>query len=78
MSSDEAPHYIQETSVSTLTSECRVSRQGNIQASEVRHSVDHDSDESDSEIFRVKRRSSAKMENRNVNEAISLNFEHQV
>ncbi|KAK3041546.1 hypothetical protein RJ639_000680 [Escallonia herrerae] len=51
--------------------------QGNLHMPEVAPIVEHDSDESDSEIFRVKRRSSSKGEQRNSNNGISSGFEHQ-
>lgn len=73
---DTAPCYMHETSASSLTSESWVSSEGNIQVSKV--SVNQDSDESDSEIFRVKRRSSVKLGPRNVIDENSLNFEQQV
>lgn len=40
--------------------------------------LEQESDDSDSEIFRVKRRSSAKVVHRNANDATSPNFEQQV
>jgi hypothetical protein len=41
--------------------------------------VDQDSDDSDSEIFRVKRRTSLKVDKRDVNEAMRVNHsDHQV
>ncbi|KAK3026690.1 hypothetical protein RJ639_041537 [Escallonia herrerae] len=51
--------------------------QGNLHMPEFAPIVDHDSDESDSEIFRVKRRSSSKGEQRNSNNGISSGFQHQ-
>ena len=51
----------------------------NFHGSEVKPIVDQDSDDSDSEIFRVKRRSSFKVEKRNANDASSVkHFDHQV
>lgn len=49
-------------------------RPGNLNGSEVRHVVDQGSDDSDSEIFRVKRRSSLKVvDKRSVNDVLSSN-----
>ncbi|KAL3497897.1 hypothetical protein ACH5RR_040629 [Cinchona calisaya] len=48
-----------------------------IQRFEVKHTENQDSDESDSEIFRVKRRSSSKIEQRNGHNSLSVNFDHQ-
>lgn len=45
----------------------------------VKPTVDQDSDDSDSEIFRVKRRSSLKVEKRDVNDAMhAKQSDHQV
>lgn len=52
-------------------------QQRNIQESGVIPVLNQDSDESDSEIFRVKRRSSVKVRQRNVIDAFSPNFENQ-
>ncbi|KAL5551048.1 hypothetical protein UlMin_001224, partial [Ulmus minor] len=50
----------------------------NSHAKEVRSSLDQDSDGSDSEIFRVKRRSTQKLEKRNISDGISSKHsEHQ-
>lgn len=49
-----------------------------IQSSEFKPTENQDSDESDSEIFRVKRRSSAKIEQRNGYDSLSVNFDQQV
>ncbi|KAI8021266.1 Lysine-specific demethylase JMJ706 [Camellia lanceoleosa] len=61
----------------TSVSDASLGTRGNLPRSEVRPVLVQDSDESDSEIFRVKRRSSVKTEQRNMNDAISSNFEHQ-
>lgn len=66
---------------SQTQNECRSSQENNSRGSEVRASVYQPSDDSDSEeIFRVKRRSSIKVERRTVNDFFvsSKNFEHQV
>lgn len=57
-----------------------ITHQGNdVYGGEVRHTVDQSSDSSDSEIFRVKRRSSLKVVRRTVVDSISSKqFEHQV
>ncbi|KAL3499985.1 hypothetical protein ACH5RR_039078 [Cinchona calisaya] len=48
-----------------------------IKREDVRPTENQESDESDSEIFRVKRRSSAKMEQRNGHDSLSINFDNQ-
>lgn len=59
--------------------ECVNSHPGNLFVAHVKPIVEQDSDGSDSEIFRVKRRSSLKVEKRTSNDAMgSKNFEHQV
>lgn len=69
----------QESSLlSQIRNECRSTHENNTHGSEVRAVVDQPSDDSDSEIFRVKRRSSYKVEKRTVNDVSSKNFEHQV
>ncbi|XP_059656858.1 lysine-specific demethylase JMJ13-like isoform X2 [Cornus florida] len=75
--SKEAPHHDSESLLSSLTYESLGTRQFNLQESELRPIVDKESDESDSEIFRVKRRSSMKVVQRNVNDAILPKIEHQ-
>uniref|UniRef100_A0A5B6ZD14 Lysine-specific demethylase JMJ706 n=1 Tax=Davidia involucrata TaxID=16924 RepID=A0A5B6ZD14_DAVIN len=75
--SKEIPLQEYESLRSSVSDECLGTHQLNRQGPEVRPVVDQDSDESDSEIFRVKRRSSVKVEQRNVNHGISPNFEHQ-
>ncbi|XP_057478687.1 lysine-specific demethylase JMJ13-like isoform X1 [Actinidia eriantha] len=77
LSKDVAPD-VYESSQSSISDASLGSQQGNPQKSEYRPVLDQDSDDSDSEIFRVKRRSSAKVGQRNVNNAMSQNFEHQV
>lgn len=58
--------------------EC-LSNQKKFHGLEAKPVIDHYSDDSDSEIFRVKRRSSAKMEKRNANDASFVkHFDHQV
>ena len=48
------------------------------QRKDVRPTEDNESDESDSEIFRVKRRSSVKIEQRCGQDPLSISFDHQV
>lgn len=61
-------HNICQSSLSPLSpNECLSLNQGNQHVSEVILNVDQCNDDSDSEIFRVKRRSSLKVEKRNVN-----------
>lgn len=64
----DTPHDLYEFSQSSLSDACLGTQQG----------IRQDSDESDSEIFRVKRRSSFKPGQRNVCHAISPNIQHQV
>ncbi|CAK7356075.1 unnamed protein product [Dovyalis caffra] len=68
-----------EYSVSSLShDESLRNQQSNFRGLEVKPIVDEQSDDSDSEIFRVKRRSSQKVEKRVVNDASSSkNSEHQ-
>ncbi|XP_052210475.1 lysine-specific demethylase JMJ13 isoform X2 [Diospyros lotus] len=62
----------------SVNNTCFGTQKSDIQGLEVRPVPDQDSDESDSEIFRVKRRSSVKvLEQRNVNNVISPNVEYQ-
>ncbi|KAI8530512.1 hypothetical protein RHMOL_Rhmol11G0064900 [Rhododendron molle] len=63
----DTPHDLYEFSQSSLSNACLGTQQG----------IRQDSDESDSEIFRVKRRSSFKPGQRNVCHAISPNIQHQ-
>ncbi|KAL1829917.1 lysine-specific demethylase JMJ13 isoform X3 [Daucus carota subsp. sativus] len=70
-SSHEVPDYIHDPSVSLLTNESSVSRQQSNHVFEVKPTDNQDDDDSDSEIFRVKRRSSAKMANIDLNVAAS-------
>lgn len=61
-------HNVGQSSLSSLScNECLSSNQGNQLVSGGIPDVDQCSDDSDSEIFRVKRRSSVKVERRNVN-----------
>ncbi|XP_074326344.1 lysine-specific demethylase JMJ13-like isoform X3 [Apium graveolens] len=75
-SSDEVPDYAHDPSISLLTNESCVSHQQSSHVSEVKPIDSHDIEESDSEIFRVKRRSSVKMANIDFNDA-ALHFERQ-
>ncbi|KAK2662666.1 hypothetical protein Ddye_001240 [Dipteronia dyeriana] len=77
-SSEEVSCMRQESSLLSQThNECCSTHDNNTRGSEVRAVVDQPSDDSDSEIFRVKRRSSSKVEKRTVNDVSSKNFEHQ-
>ncbi|KAL5798304.1 hypothetical protein ACOSQ2_003124 [Xanthoceras sorbifolium] len=78
-SSEEVSRTRQESFLFSQTrNECHSTHENNTRGSEVRAVVDQPSDDSDSEIFRVKRRSTSKVEKRTVNDAISSkNFEHQ-
>jgi hypothetical protein len=59
--------------------ECWTSLPNNLHRPGVKPIVDQDSDDSDSEIFRVKRRTSLKVDKRDVNEAMRVNHsDHQV
>ncbi|KAG5540182.1 hypothetical protein RHGRI_020421 [Rhododendron griersonianum] len=73
----DAHSVVYESSESFISDSCLSTQHGNIQESGVRPVLNQDSDESDSEIFRVKRRSSVKVRQRNVIDAFSPNFEHQ-
>lgn len=77
--SEQVSHSMHESSPSSLShNECLSAQHGDLYGSEARPSVDHHSDDSDSEIFRVKRRSSLKVEKRVVTDNGSLkNCEHQ-
>ncbi|KAK1375008.1 Lysine-specific demethylase [Heracleum sosnowskyi] len=75
-SSDEVPDYGHDPSVSLLTNESCVSHEQSNHVSEVKSTDSQDGDESDSEVFRVKRRSSAKIANIDFNDAAS-HFERQ-
>ncbi|KAL6979902.1 Lysine-specific demethylase jmj13 [Sarracenia purpurea var. burkii] len=66
-----------ESSQSSISNVSLDTQQGKLQEPELRSVLNQDSDESDSEIFRVKRRSSVKMGERNMNGAISPKFENQ-
>lgn len=79
-SSEEASRSAFEPSFSSSScNESMITHQGNdVHGGEVRHTVDQYSDGSDSEIFRVKRRSSLKVVRRTVVDSISSKqFEHQ-
>ncbi|KAF5938730.1 hypothetical protein HYC85_022989 [Camellia sinensis] len=74
--SEDIPRNIE--SLQSSTSDAYLgTRQCNLRGLDVRPVLDQVSDESDSEIFRVKRRSYVKVEQRNVNDTISPNLEHQ-
>ncbi|XP_050232630.1 lysine-specific demethylase JMJ13 [Mercurialis annua] len=77
--SEEVSHGMHESSVSSLShDECPSTKQGDLHGSEVGPSVDQHSDDSDSEMFRVKRRSSLKVEKRFVADTVcSRNSENQ-
>lgn len=76
---EEVFHRKHESSLSSQSrDECLSTQQGDLHRSEVKPCVDQYSDDSDSEIFRVKRRSSLKVEKRVVNDVPSKNSEHQV
>lgn len=61
-----------ESSLSSLTYDDYLGAcPDNLPGSEVRPTVENDSDGSDSEIFRVKRRSSLKVDKRNINDVVS-------
>ncbi|KAJ7943867.1 Lysine-specific demethylase [Quillaja saponaria] len=78
-SSKEVSHNASESSLSPPQYHESLGKdRGNFHQSEIRHFVNNDSDDSDSEIFRVKRPSSLKVDKRNVNYAVSLKqSEHQ-
>lgn len=80
-SSEEVSRSAYESSLSSLSCEEYFGAcPDNLPGSEVRPAaVEHDSDDSDSEIFRVKRRSSLKVDKRNLNDAMSSKHsDHQV
>ena len=77
----EGLHCKHGSSVSSLSHHefLRTQQSNLVHGLEAKPSVDEQSDDSDSEIFRVKRRSSLKVEKRFVNDASSSkNYEHQV
>jgi hypothetical protein len=78
--SEEASRFAYESSLSSQScDECWTSLPNNLHRPGVKHVVDQDSDDSDSEIFRVKRRTSLKVDKRDVNEAIrAKHSDHQV
>ncbi|KAI5327483.1 hypothetical protein L3X38_026879 [Prunus dulcis] len=70
--SEELARSTYESSQSSPSyNECSSARRRNCNGSEVRPVVDQGSDDSDSEIFRVKRRSSLKVDKRSVNDISS-------
>ncbi|KAA8522011.1 hypothetical protein F0562_012675 [Nyssa sinensis] len=75
--SKEVPFHEYESLQSSMSDEYLGTHNLNLKGSELMPVVDQDNDESDSEIFRVKRRSSVKLEQKNVKHAISPNLEHQ-
>lgn len=76
--SEDISQNIHESCLSSLSCDECLSTHQNFHGSEVKPIVDQDSDDSDSEIFRVKRRSSVKVEKRNANDASSVkHFDHQ-
>lgn len=77
--SEEVARSSCKSSLSSMSrDECVNSHPGNLFVAHVKPIVEQDSDGSDSEIFRVKRRSSLKVEKRTSNDAMgSKNFEHQ-
>ncbi|KAJ4728591.1 Lysine-specific demethylase [Melia azedarach] len=78
-SSEEVSRTTYESSLASQThNDCSSTHGSNLHRSEVRAVLNHYSDDSDSEIFRVKRRSSSKLDKRSVNDAMSSkNAEHQ-
>ncbi|KAL6974906.1 hypothetical protein U1Q18_044432 [Sarracenia purpurea var. burkii] len=75
--SKDKPRNMYGSVQSSVSDACLGTQQGNLQASEAKPLLDQESDESDSEIFRVKRRPSVKVEQRKMNAVISTGFEHQ-
>ncbi|GMH26776.1 hypothetical protein Nepgr_028619 [Nepenthes gracilis] len=76
---EEVSHSTCESSLSSLSNnKCLTSNKGNVHGTEVMSLVNQCSDDSDSDIFRVKRRSSVKAEKRQFKDAVSSDhFEHQ-
>ncbi|KAF9689624.1 hypothetical protein SADUNF_Sadunf01G0111700 [Salix dunnii] len=78
---EEGLHCKHGSAVSSLSHDdefLRTQQRNFVRGLEAKPSVDEQSDDSDLEIFRVKRRSSLKVEKRVVNDASSLkNYEHQ-
>ncbi|KAL2455097.1 Transcription factor jumonji (jmj) family protein/zinc finger (C5HC2 type) family protein [Abeliophyllum distichum] len=66
------PEVSQSSSSEYVSSQKKV-----VQRTDFGASINEESDESDCEIFRVKRRSSSKVEQRNAHNPISVNSEHQ-
>ncbi|XP_059444192.1 lysine-specific demethylase JMJ13 isoform X1 [Corylus avellana] len=77
--SEEASRCAYESSLSSQScDECWTSLPNNLHRPGVKHIVDQDSDDSDSEIFRVKRRTSLKVDKRDAIEAIrAKHSDHQ-
>lgn len=77
--SEEATRYTYESTRSSQSCDECSTLPRNLQKFGVKPTVDQDSDDSDSEIFRVKRRSSLKVEKRDVNDAMhAKQSDHQV
>ncbi|XP_075641806.1 lysine-specific demethylase JMJ13 isoform X1 [Castanea sativa] len=68
--SEEATRYTYESARSSQSCDECLTLPRNLHKFGVKPTVDQDSDDSDSEIFRVKRRSSLKVEKRDVNDAM--------
>ncbi|XP_059641507.1 lysine-specific demethylase JMJ13-like isoform X2 [Cornus florida] len=75
--SKEIPSHKYESPLLSLSDDCFGTHQCNHQTSDIRAVVVQESDDSDSEIFRVKRRSSVKVQQRSVNDAVLPNYEIQ-
>ncbi|KAF5477814.1 hypothetical protein F2P56_004427, partial [Juglans regia] len=75
----EASHRAYESSISFQSCEESLSTlPSNLHQSRLKPIVDQDSDDSDSEIFRVKRRTSQKVEKRDINDAVGAKHsDHQ-
>lgn len=79
MSADGLLHTTYESCLSSQRHNQLLSTGNNLHGSDVRAALDQGSDDSDSEIFRVKRRSSLKVQKRTYKDAVFLkNSEHQV
>ncbi|GAB4834777.1 hypothetical protein Ancab_033045 [Ancistrocladus abbreviatus] len=69
---EELSHSACDSSLSSLSyNDCLASNQGSVHGTEVTSIVDQCSDDSDSEIFRVKRRSSVKIEKKYLSDAVN-------
>ncbi|XP_044466143.1 lysine-specific demethylase JMJ706-like isoform X2 [Mangifera indica] len=78
MSADGLLHTTYESCLSSQRHNQLLSTGNNLHGSDVRAALDQGSDDSDSEIFRVKRRSSLKVQKRTYKDAMFLkNSEHQ-